>query len=108
MDFNSTKQGDFWVVVAKGRMDAVTAPEFEKECNAAMDNGENTFLADLGGLEYISSAGLRSILTTAKKLKASGGSISFCNLSGMVKEVFTISGFNAMFKMYDSVENALE
>lgn len=106
MDFSSEKKGDFLVVTVKGRMDAVTAPDFEKNCAEAIDGGEKSLVVDLGGLEYISSAGLRGILSTAKKLKAAQGQIAFANLSGMVQEVFAISGFTAMFSVYATVEEA--
>lgn len=107
MEFESSKQGEKVVIKVSGRMDAVTAPEFENECGTWMDKGEKNLVIDLGGLEYISSAGLRSILATAKKLKEQQGAIAFCNLSGMVQEVFTISGFGSMFPVCASVEEAL-
>lgn len=107
MEFDSGKQGNAVVVKVKGRMDAVSAPEFEAECGNWVDAGEKTLIVDLGGLEYISSAGLRSILAAAKKIKATQGSISFCNLLGMVREVFSISGFASMFPIHDSLEEAL-
>jgi anti-sigma B factor antagonist len=107
MDFSWSKQGQGIVLKLKGRMDAVTAPEFEKECTGKLDQGERSFVVDLSGVDYISSAGLRSILSAAKKLKAVQGKICFCNLKGMVQEVFSVSGFASMFPMYASIEEAL-
>ncbi|MBP8645565.1 MAG: STAS domain-containing protein [Syntrophobacteraceae bacterium] len=91
----------------KGRLDAITAPDFEKECAAWIDRGENQFIVDLEELEYISSAGLRSVLITAKRLKSDNGRICFCNTRGMVRKVFNISGFQSMFPMYDTLDEAL-
>lgn len=107
MEFESSKHENAVVIKINGRMDAVTAPEFENECNAWLDKGEKAFVIDLGDLEYISSAGLRSILAAAKKLKASQGSIHFCNLAGMVQEVFSISGFSTMFPIHGTLKEAL-
>lgn len=107
MEFTTDKKGDHWVIQVKGRMDAVTAPDFESQCGQAIESGERSLVVDLGGLEYISSAGLRSILATAKKLKANDGKIAFANLTGMVEEVFSISGFMAMFSVHPTVEEAL-
>ncbi|MFW5837608.1 MAG: STAS domain-containing protein [Desulfovibrionaceae bacterium] len=90
-----------------GRMDAVTAPDFEKGFTEYMDAGGKKFVLDLSRLEYISSAGLRGILSSAKKLKAGGGKIAFAGLGGMVKEVFDISGFGSMFDIYATVEEAV-
>jgi anti-anti-sigma factor len=55
----------------------------------------------------MSSAGLRSILSLGKKVKAQGGSLVFCNLQGMVQEVFDVSGFTSIFSVYASQEEAL-
>lgn len=107
MEFASQKQGGFVVVSVTGRMDAVTAPEFEAKAAELMDAGDNSFIVDLGSLDYISSAGLRSILSVAKKLKAGQGRIRFCNLGGMVQEVFSVSGFSSMFPIFDTLEDAL-
>ena len=108
MELNVDKKSGVIVVSVSGRMDAVTAPEFEKGFNEHIEAGEKKFVTDLSDLEYISSAGLRSILSTAKKIKAEGGAIAFANLSGMVKEVFDISGFGSMFDIYGSVPEAME
>lgn len=107
MDLESGKRGETVVLQITGRLDTLTAPNFEQECAKWLDGGEKSFLVDLGKLEYISSAGLRSFLTIAKRLKAVQGQISFCNLAGMVQEVFTIAGFDTMFPVYSSVAAAL-
>lgn len=101
------KQENTVVVAIKGRMDAVSAPEFEKRLGDWIDGGENSFIIDLCDLDYISSAGLRSILATAKKLKTKDGQILLAALKEVVKEVFEISGFTSIIPIYDSVEEAL-
>lgn len=108
MEFESARKGDKTLVIVRGRMDAVTAPEFEKEIDTRLQAGDTVVVADLTDLEYISSAGLRSILTSGKKLKAAGGSLAFCGLDGMVQEVFSVSGFTAMFPVFDTAEDAVE
>jgi len=87
-----------------GRLDAMTAPDFEKACMGLLKEGNTNVVADLSNLEYISSAGLRSFLFAAKKLKATGGDLRFCGLSGMVKEVFKVSGFQTMFTIAENFE----
>ncbi len=87
-----------------GRMDAITAPDFESKCLDLLKTGQVHLVADFRALEYISSAGLRAILAAAKTLKAQNGTISFCGVSGMVLEVFNISGFERMFSLADSSE----
>jgi anti-anti-sigma factor len=98
----------FTVVAPTGRLDAATAPEFEQRVNACIDQGARRVVFDFGDLAYISSAGLRSILGAAKKLKACGGSLSLCRLAGVVKEVIVLSGFDAFLSIHETVEQATQ
>lgn len=107
MEILSRKSGRATVVTVTGKMDAVTAPEYEKSLNALIADGETSFVVDFDGLSYISSAGLRGILTTAKALKSKGGQVLFANVKGTVKEVFDMSGFGSIFRMHDTVDAAL-
>lgn len=106
MEFSGEKTGDYYVVDVSGRLDATTSGEFEAECDKWLEQGETKIVVDMGGVEYISSAGLRSILTSAKKLKAVSGELRFCGLSGMVADVFKMSGFAAMFQIFESRDQA--
>jgi len=107
MEIATRKEGGAMVVSVTGRIDAVTAPEFEKGLSALIAGGDSVLLLNLNDLEYISSAGLRSILTTAKQLKAKEGKLLFCGLKGPVKDVFKISGFGSIFKIFETEEEAL-
>ncbi len=107
MEIQTRKEKAAVVVSVKGRMDAVTAPEFDKKMIDLISKGEKTFVVNLVELDYISSAGLRSILALAKKLKEQAGKILLAGVRGSVEEVFKISGFSSMFKMFDSEESAL-
>jgi anti-anti-sigma factor len=107
MEIAARKEKNVLVVSAKGRIDAVTAPQFENSLFDFISKGENIFLVNLAHLEYISSAGLRSILATAKKLKEKKGEMLFAGLQDPVKEVFKISGFNSIFRIFATDEEAL-
>lgn len=107
MEFSGVKDGGFLVLSVGGRMDAMTAKEFEDECARWIEAGEKRLVIDLSGLEYISSAGLRSILMLAKKLKAQAGDLAFCALSEMVTEIFTVSGFVKMLPVFATRAEAL-
>ena len=108
MEIQTRKEKSTVIVTVKGRMDALTAPEFEKNLSDLISKGETLFLLNFAGLEYISSAGLRSILATSKNLKEKRGKILFTGLQGPVEEVFKISGFHSIFKNFDSEETALQ
>ncbi len=108
MEISTQKEKNCVVLHVNGKIDAVTSPAFEKDLASLIEKGEKVFLLDLSGLEYISSAGLRSILSTAKQLKPQGGKLLFSGLQGPVKEVFKISGFGSIFQIFESREDALK
>lgn len=89
------------------RFDAYSAKEVEADLNEAIDNGADKILCDFSGTEYISSAGLRVLLSTAKKLKKTGGNISLSSLKSYVSEVFETAGFTPLFNIYGSEKEAL-
>jgi anti-anti-sigma factor len=95
------------IVAVSGRIDAITAPDFEKSLDELISAGDRILLVNLSDLGYISSAGLRSILSSAKKLKTLSGEILFTGLQGPVEEVFQISGFKSIFKIFPSEADAL-
>jgi anti-anti-sigma factor len=108
MEISIDKQAKAVIVAVKGRMDAVSGPEFEKTMADHIAGGASRFVIDCAALEYISSAGLRSLLTTAKSLKACNGQLAFAALRDVVREVFEIGGFNTIFSVYDSTDAALK
>ncbi len=75
-----------------GRLDTMTAPELEKEVNG-LDSSVTDFVLDFSKLEYISSAGLRVVLSAQKKMNVQG-SMVVKNCNDVVREVFDITGFS--------------
>ena len=96
------------VMVLSGRMDRIAAMEFDKAFTEWLKNGERCLVVDMKDLEYISSAGLRSLLSANHQLKDNNGQIRLCNVGGLVKEVFVISGFESLFSMYNSYAAAVK
>ncbi|MBN1663952.1 MAG: STAS domain-containing protein [Deltaproteobacteria bacterium] len=107
MEILSRMENNKAVVTVTGRMDAVSAPQYQEKLNEMIAGGTTAVVVDFDGLDYISSAGLRGILATAKALKVKGGQIRFANVKGTVKEVFEMSGFGSIFQVHDSVAAAL-
>ena len=95
-------------VKMSGRLDASSTPDAEKVLDEIQDAGKLNVLLDLEGLEYISSVGLRVILTLVKELGLRGGKVVLCCLSEYVKEIFEVSGFNAIIPIADSIETGLK
>ena len=74
-----------------GRLDTTTAPELEQEIKAL--DGVETLTMDFAGLDYISSAGLRVLLSAQKQMSKRGG-MKVVNFSELVMEVFEVTGFS--------------
>jgi anti-anti-sigma factor len=103
MEIIVTNESDIHVFAIKGRLDAVTVPQLEERLNSWFEQPATKLVFDLDGLDYISSAGLRVFLTTAKKMKARDGKLGMARLRDNVKDVFTISGFIALIPAYDTL-----
>jgi anti-anti-sigma factor len=95
--FNISSESDVQVVELTGRLDSNTAPEFDKKI--AEVPGARIVL-DLASLEYISSAGLRSVLGALKRANAAGGKLALAAPIPSVVEVFEISGFITLITVY--------
>lgn len=107
MEIAVTKNGRFHVLGLQGRLDALTSPEFEIEARKLLDDGVTSLILDMGELVFVSSAGLRAILSLAKSLRSDKGEVRFAGLQPAVKEVFTISGFTSLFPIHASVAEAV-
>jgi anti-anti-sigma factor len=108
MEIKTRREKSTVVVAVHGRLDALTSPELEKRLLEFIAQGELSILLDLRELDYISSAGLRIILATAKQLKAKSGELRISGLQGSVRDVFQMSGFYTIFRIFESVEEALQ
>ena len=107
MDFQTRIENKATVVTINGRLDAVTAPEFEKRIRELIDSGNIYIVVDFEQLDYISSAGLRGLLLMAKLLKEKCGQVCLANVKGNVLSVFDMCGLTTVFKMENSVAEAL-
>lgn len=100
------KQGVL-IITISGRLDGLTSKQFLDEVESMVSATENKVILNLNTLDYISSEGLRSVLTTAKKIKSLDGKFGLCSPLSGVKEVLEISGFGAMLGVYETEELAI-
>jgi len=108
MKITITESNDVQIVAFDGKIDTNTSPEVEKAFMTLLDAGQSHLLADFQNLTYISSAGLRVLLATAKKAKVQSGDLRVCSMNETVKEVFDISGFSTILKVFSTQEDALK
>lgn len=92
MDMQLTQNGSALTVALKGRLDTMTAPELEKRLKDAL-GGVEELIFDLEALEYISSAGLR-VLLSAQKTMNRQGSMKVLHPNEIISEIFEVTGFS--------------
>lgn len=97
---------DIVIASLSGRLDTQTSGPASEEMSR-IASGASKLLLNLEELEFISSAGLRVLLRTAKQLTGSGGTMRLCCANGTVKEVMDIAGFAGLLDLHDSEQDAL-
>jgi anti-anti-sigma factor len=110
MDLNSRIQGNITILAPRGRVDHASAEFFSaalKPHLAECKTGGMPLVLDFSGIEYISSVGLRALMLAARQAKAQNGRIAIAALAPMVKEVFEISRFNLVYRVFDQVDEAV-
>ena len=91
MTISKTMNGTILTIAVEGRLDTVTAPELESELRDSL-GGAQELVFDFSKLEYISSAGLRVLLSAHKTMAAKGG-MKVTHVNEIVQEVFEVTGF---------------
>jgi anti-anti-sigma factor len=107
MNIKEHRVGNTLVILAEGRLDSGSANDFEEKVLQIIDGGEKSILLDFSMIDYISSAGLRVVLTSAKHQKEKDGRLAICSLVGSVKDIFRVSGFDTIVDIYTDQESAL-
>ena len=92
MTINKSENGSAMTISLEGRLDTTTSPALEKELNEVLPK-INELVFDFSKLEYISSAGLRVLLTAHKAMSRKGG-MKVTNVNEIVQEVFDVTGFS--------------
>lgn len=91
MTIEKNLNGSTLTLAVVGRLDTTTAPDLEKEIKASLD-GIDALVLDFEKLDYISSAGLRVLLSAHKTMSKRGG-MKVTHVNEMVMEVFEVTGF---------------
>lgn len=105
MNIEESKAGGTTVARLAGRLDTATAPAVQTRLLALLEPG-GTLVADMSGVGYVSSAGLRVLLTAAKQAKSQGCGFGLVAPQASVQEVLTMSGFDRIIAIYPTLEAA--
>lgn len=86
-------------LVLSGRLDTVTSTQLSNELGVVFQEGAVNLVFDFKALEYVSSAGLRVLLTAQKKINSLGMEMKIISISETVKEIFDITGFSGIINI---------
>jgi anti-anti-sigma factor len=107
---SQARYADVVVVAVTGRVDHATADAFKVALWPLLETcakDRDKLLLDLSALDYISSAGLRVLMLAAREVKPREGTLVVCELTPVVNEIFEISRFNIVFRIYPDLRTAL-
>lgn len=92
LNINKHAENDLLIMELEGRLDTSTAPQLESSINESID-GVHELIIDCEKLEYISSAGLRVLLST-QKIMTRQGSLKLIHVGALITEIFEVTGFS--------------
>jgi anti-sigma B factor antagonist len=107
VDISSENKDNITVVRLEGNLDTNTSTDAQDYLNNAIDGGASKVVVCFDKVDFVSSAGLRVLLATAKKLGGGGGVLRVCGLNETVTEIFEISGFSTILNVFPSETEAL-
>lgn len=107
MEIAEQHDGEIVVLAPVGRLNNDTSTEFQSRLLGCLGTDGARVLVDLSKVEYVSSAGLRALMTASKQSKATGGRLAVAGLNPVVQEIFSISRFSYVVAVFDTLAQAL-
>ena len=99
MNFEVKEKNERVLATVSGRLDTPSAVAAQQEIVPLLENADKEITLDCSGLEYISSSGLRLLLTIRKEASAKGGNVIVKNINDDIKKVFMMTGFYNLFEI---------
>jgi anti-sigma B factor antagonist len=106
MNITQREENGVTVFDLEGRIDSEGSVELEHALQNALDAGQHKMILDMSRVQYLNSAGLRTLADVLTTNKENGGDLRLVALSRKVQRVFQIIGFDKFFQMYDDLEAA--
>lgn len=107
MKLSDDLRGDVLIVRPEGRIDTTTSEALESWLMSRLEGGLRRLVVDMSAVDYISSAGLRVLLMTVKKLRGNGGQLVLGGLNASVRQIFELAGFLSIFTVETDVDRAV-
>jgi anti-anti-sigma factor len=107
VDIHVSGHNQVTVVEVHGRVDSMTANQLGEALNKELDGGNVHVVLDLSHVDFVSSAGLREIVTALKKAKRGAGDLRLAQPSDRVREVLEMAGLDTIFRIFPSQAEAV-
>ena len=107
MDIQEKQMNEVTIIILKGSIDAMTAPKITEFIQGHIAKGNIELVADLNGVDYTSSAGLRVMLGAIKDTRSQGGDMRLAGIQPNVLKVLNLSGFTNILKVFNEVDAAV-
>ncbi|MBI3363264.1 MAG: STAS domain-containing protein [Chloroflexi bacterium] len=107
MDISTNEEGRASVMKLNGRVDSATAPDLESALKKLVEGDKTRIVLDLADVEYMSSAGLRAMVSTLKAVKRVNGDLRLASPSPRVEEVLRLAGLTSIFSIYPNQKDAV-
>ena len=107
MKITQRVEGDVTVFLPDGRIDTLAADEMDQALQAAVSGGSHKIVVDMSGVDYISSAGFRTLAAALVKSREEGGDLKLAALNPRVTRVFAMIGFDVVMSIHDTPEAAI-
>lgn len=108
MNFSQDEQAGTVLIRCEGRLDATSSPQLETFMNSLVDKKKNRIVIDFSRIDYLSSAGMRLLLSMTKRLKSADGKLALCAVHDDVMEIIRMAGFEQILNIYDSEQDVLK
>jgi len=107
MEIHDERVGDTWIVSAKGRLDGNASHDFADHVGRLIESPNPKLLVDFTGVDFLTSAGVQTVLVLSKKIKSAGGSFALCSVRDSVREVLDVSDFTSMLSIHPARAEAI-
>jgi anti-sigma B factor antagonist len=107
MDITISEMKRVTLIEISGRIDSTNATKLGEALNEQIDAGRHQLVADLSRVDYMSSAGLRELVSAVKKLRKLNGDLRVASPSPRVKEVLDLAGLDSIFQMFTTPVEAV-
>lgn len=107
MNFSQDEQAGIVIIRYEGRLDATSSPQLETAMNSLVDKKQNHIVIDFNKVDYLSSAGMRLLLSMTKRLKSESGKLVLFAVHDDVMEIIRMAGFEQILNICDSEQDAM-